>query len=495
MKVRTRLRRAAAFAAVLLSGAACAVPPAPPPPRPPQAAQPEPAPFDPEPVAWGPCGEGVAQPGERFVLDCASVAVPLDYGRPDGRRIAVAISRTRAKAAHDPLGPLFVNPGGPGSPGLSTGPHLAAEMPPEVADRFDVIGFDPRGTGRSGQALCVDAAAIDRLAALPDLRQPGAAERAEAAQRAVNQGCVAALGPAAAHDGTEEAARDMESVRRALGAPQISYLGFSYGTFLGAVYAHLYPGAVRAMALDSPVDFTRPRAEFFDGVVASSDEVFDQFATWAARSPQAARLADLRPRLAALVARNPRAVDVRDIFGKLRRYEQWPQLADVLVRALDGLPPAPPKPPSLPGASALRAVWCDDQPAALRVDAATAARLAGEWSERSPIFGASFANQSFPGLLDCAGWPEPARPAASIDATGSAPLLVVSGLHDPNTPHSWAEAFVAATKTGVLLSTARPGHAQYLGQDVAEGCLNRGVEEYLTALRLPAPGTVCPIDG
>ncbi|ERG69241.1 alpha/beta hydrolase [Segniliparus rugosus] len=458
---------------------------------------PPPAPFEPAPVVWGPCDGGVARPGERFELACAEVVVPLDYDRPDGKKIAIAISRTRAKAAHDPLGPLLMNPGGPGSPGLSTGPILAGEMPAAVAERFDVIGFDPRGVGRSGQLNCVDATAIDTLAGLPDLRGAGAPARAEAAQRAVSQACAAALGPALAFYSTVDTARDMESIRRALAAPKISYLGFSYGTFLGAVYAHLYPGAVRAMVLDSPVDFTRPRAEFFEGVASSSEEVFDQFAAWAARGPDAARLRDLRPRLAALIARDARAVDVRDVFGKLRRYEQWPRLADVLASALDGQRPPPPKPPSPQGASALRTVWCDDQPPALRVRTDEAARFAREWPERSPIFGASFANQSFPGLLDCAGWPEPAHPAGPglISGTGAPPLLVVSGLHDPNTPHRWAQAFVAEVDSAVLLSTQRPGHAQYLGQSAARGCLNRGVEDYLTELRLPAEGTVCPIDG
>ncbi|MER5429373.1 alpha/beta hydrolase [Streptomyces sp. NPDC002588] len=201
-------------------------------------------------VAWKKCGT-TGQPK----LQCASLEVPLDHDDPGGERITLALSRV-PHTAKTYQGPLLVNPGGPGGSGLSLASFVASALPKAVAAQYDVIGFDPRGVGRSRPALNCRPGHFAPVR--PDPVPAGAAaERANLKRaRAFAEACRTKYARVLPYIDTLSAVRDMEAIRAATGAPRLSYFGYSYGTYLGAVYAKLYPQRVRRLVLDSIVDPT-----------------------------------------------------------------------------------------------------------------------------------------------------------------------------------------------------------------------------------------------
>ncbi|MFC4115987.1 alpha/beta hydrolase [Nonomuraea zeae] len=211
------------------------------------------------PVVWGACPAvgGKAVPAE---LECATVRVPLDYREPMGQSIKLALNRIKAKVSRDAnhLGTLLVNPGGPGASGRNLTQFVSASLPDGLGERYDVVGFDPRGVGGSEPAVhCVDPAVYykaPRPDAVPHGRGAEKALLARATEYASRCGNLWSwLLP---HLTTENSARDMDTIRAALGEEKISYLGYSYGTYLGAVYATLFPSRVKRLVMDSTVDPT-----------------------------------------------------------------------------------------------------------------------------------------------------------------------------------------------------------------------------------------------
>ncbi len=201
-------------------------------------------------LAWKKCGT-TAHP----TLQCASLKVPLDHSDPRGRKITLALSRV-PHTAKTTQGPLLVNPGGPGGSGLTLAGFVASALPAKVAAQYDVIGFDPRGVGRSDPALDCAPGHFDPVRPDPVPLTPGV-ERANLTRaKAFADACGRKYADVLPHIGTVAAARDLDLIRRALGADRISYFGYSYGTYLGAVYARLYPERVRRAVLDSVVDPT-----------------------------------------------------------------------------------------------------------------------------------------------------------------------------------------------------------------------------------------------
>jgi pimeloyl-ACP methyl ester carboxylesterase len=189
-------------------------------------------------------------------LRCASLRVPVDYRHPGGRKITLALSEVPATAPSGRLGALLVNPGGPGGSGLSLAAGVADGLDPAVAARYDIIGFDPRGVGSSTPALHCDPSFF--AGARPDyIPASKAAERVLTGRaKAYAADCERKYGWLLPHLTTQDTARDIDSIRAALGAAQISYFAYSYGTYIGQVYATMFPSRVRRMVLDSTVDPT-----------------------------------------------------------------------------------------------------------------------------------------------------------------------------------------------------------------------------------------------
>ncbi|MFD3781054.1 alpha/beta hydrolase [Streptomyces sp. NPDC058612] len=222
-------------------------------------------------------------------LQCASLKVPLDHDRPGGRQISLALTRVPHTAASS-QGPLLVNPGGPGGSGRALAGFVASALPQDVAAQYDVIGFDPRGVGKSEPVL--DCAAGHFKPVRPDsVPRDAATERANLERvRSFAESCGTRHADVLPHVGTVSAARDIEAVRIALGAERISYFGYSYGTYLGAVYAKLHPGRVHRLVLDSVVD---PAGVWYEDNLAQ-DRAFDArhkaFLAWVAKYDATYRL-------------------------------------------------------------------------------------------------------------------------------------------------------------------------------------------------------------
>ncbi|GGX72359.1 alpha/beta hydrolase [Streptomyces minutiscleroticus] len=299
-------------------------------------------------LAWEKCGTK-AYP----TLQCASLKVPLDHAHPHGRQITLALSRV-PHTARTYQGPLLVNPGGPGGSGLALAGFVASSLPKAVAAQYDVVGFDPRGVGGSRPALDCRPGHFapvrpDSVPSTPALEKAGL-ERA----RAFAKACAERHADLLPHMNTVASARDLDAIRGALGAPEISYLGYSYGTYLGAVYADLYPRRVRRLVLDSVVD---PSGVWYDANIQQDHAFGDRhraFLAWVAGHDAAyglgtdpARVEDEWYAMRAALARKPAggkvgAAELEDTFlpgGYFNGY--WPHLAEAFaayVRDKDDAP-------------------------------------------------------------------------------------------------------------------------------------------------------------
>lgn len=215
-------------------------------------------------------------------LECSKVQVPLDHEKPDGKKISIALSRVQ-HTADKSQGPLLVNPGGPGGSGLTLAGFVAKSLPKKVASQYDVIGFDPRGVGKSEPALDCDPGYFDpvRPDSVPSTEKLEKAniERAKGFAEA----CGKKHGKLLEHINTVNAVKDMDRIRAALGAKKINYFGYSYGTYLGAVYGKLFPENVRRAVLDSAVD---PDGVWYEANI-KQDHAFESrqkaFAAWVAK--------------------------------------------------------------------------------------------------------------------------------------------------------------------------------------------------------------------
>lgn len=261
-------------------------------------------------VVWGPCekseplvndvlgGLGVTGPARAEPaspgVECASVRVPLDYRSPWGQSITLALNRIKGSVSrdHNHLGTLLVNPGGPGASGRDLAEYVAANLPEKLVARYDIVGFDPRGVGHSQPALhCVDPDkyfAPPRPDAVPHNQREEDVLLGRAKDYADRCGNLWAW--MLPYMTTENAARDLDTIRAALGEPQISYLGYSYGTYLGAVYATLFPDRVKRLVMDSTVD---PRTVWYKANLAQ-DRSFDRrhhdFLAWTAKNNKVYKL-------------------------------------------------------------------------------------------------------------------------------------------------------------------------------------------------------------
>jgi pimeloyl-ACP methyl ester carboxylesterase len=452
-------------------------------------------------LRWHPCA--TKETPKR--LQCASLRVPLDPARPGGRTIRIALDRLPALDRAHRIGPLLVNPGGPGGSGvgavaggLFSGPPLAA-----VSRRFDVVGFDPRGIGASTRLRCGNALA--RLGTPPQLVTEAQFAAFRAANRSAGLACRRRTGRALFDRlDSRYPAHDIDAIRRALGARRISWFGISYGTELGQEYADRFPRRVRAMVLDGAVDHARSARRALVEEAASEAGTFQAFADWCAATPTCALHGqDVLAVLDRLTAQGDAAGVPDSALGRpatgteitkaayngLLFTAVWPQLAAALARADGQAGPA--------DAAALvdeatvtadpvyRTVGCADLGGRLR-SAADAQALLARVRAVAPH---SWRYTEFWDVMTgCTGWPvRVSNPPAARRIAGVPPVLVIGNTSDPSTPIAWARGLARRIARSRLLVHEGAGHTALLNS----ACATRRAARYLVTRRLPARGTVC----
>lgn len=425
---------------------------------------------------------------------CATLAVPLDWSDPEGSSIELAVGRIPARGAR--TGALLINPGGPGASGLE---FLSFDpVSDTLADQFDLVSWDPRGVGASAPLSCGDD--VGRLrAADPDPDTEDEQAELDAAAASIASDCAASDAALLPHLGTRDVARDMEAIRRALGGEQLNYLGFSYGTQIGQQYAQMFPGRIRAMALDAVVDPDQGFEEFLLGQAVAFE---DSFAISAAGCAAAGTdecgvedLGDAYDRVRAMVERSPlrggdepvgpSALATATILSNYGA-EGWTELGPALAAALEGdggpLWELAASYYELGGFTSYAAVVCTDTAPPAGADAYRA--FADEARDRAPRFGGSVANE----LAPCATWPADAIGVPSpVTAAGAPPILVIGNTGDPATPYRNAVDVAASLESGVLVTVESDGHTAYLDST----CVTAIVDDYLVALEVPQQDTVC----
>ncbi len=437
-------------------------------------------------------------------LQCATMTVPLDYAEPGGTTIAIAVARLPAFTAH-PGGSIVVNPGGPGESGIAYLEEAAGRFATLRAS-YDIVSFDPRGTGRSEPARCLAPSDLDAYFALDPIDMSSANQMTiEALSQRFAAGCLARNGRRLLFLGTQYAARDLEELRRALGEPKLTYLGLSYGTYLGEVYASLYPKNVRAMVLDGVEDpslsliteseaqatsFERDLTDFeagcahgcgFTGTPAS---VIAQVLARAARQPLQANGRSLTrgEALTGILTYLYEPAEDRDLelalANALTRAARGN--AGLLLGSADDYLGRGSNGTYSPVAEANVSIACAD--GAVPTAVSTYATEAQRMNVIDPVFGADVVW----GLLVCADWPF--HPAArEFHTVDTVPLLLVGATGDPATPYQWAVGALPFFPGSVLLTRDGDGHVSF-GKS---RCADADEAAYLTRLVLPPAGTVC----
>ncbi|MEV8476761.1 alpha/beta hydrolase [Streptomyces sp. NPDC051173] len=465
-------------------------------------------PYYAQKLAWHACGAAG--------FECATLTAPLDYDRPrTGDDIKLAVSRKKATGPGEHLGSLMVNPGGPGGSAINyLQQYAGAGYPAAVRARYDLVGMDPRGVAASEPITCLSDAEMDAYTQVDQTPDDATeiAELVEAYQKFAD-GCASRSGRLLPHVSTVDAARDMDVLRAALGDEKLTYVGASYGTFLGATYAGLFPSRVGRVVLDGALDPSLDSERINRDQTAGFQTAFTAFAQDCLKRKDcpltpAANAAAAGDRLAALF----KQLDAHPVqAGKTRKlteslattgvisamYDEaaWGLLRKALGAAEHG-----------DGALLLRlsdayyerdgkgsytnlmfanaAVNCLDLPPAFH-DPNEVREALPEFRKASPVFGASLAWSS----LTCGYWSVPAtgRPHR-IPARGAAPILVVGTTRDPATPYPWARSLASQLSSGRLLTYDGDGHTAYTR---GSKCIDSAINNYLLTNTPPPAAQKC----
>ncbi|GAA2991148.1 alpha/beta hydrolase [Streptomyces lactacystinicus] len=489
------------------------------------------APYYAQRPVWQPCDSG---------FECTTFRVPLDYDHPGDGDLTLAAARTAAEpagtgsASSDPsapasdpsapapaasasqgtrLGSLLLNPGGPGGSAIEYLEAAARTYDHGVRARYDLVGLDPRGVGRSSPVSCLSGDRMDAYTAVglaPG--DQGGVDALVAADKEFAEGCRTQAGAALGHLGTVEAARDMDVLRALLGDEKLNFVGKSYGTFLGATYAGLFPSRVGRLVLDGAMDPS------LDSVAGNRTQAGGFETAWAAFAQDCAKREDcplgrteqqVGDRLTALLggvrtAPLPTTDAGRRLTGSQATtgviqamYADflWPKLRAALTDAETG-----------DGTGLLRlsddyygresdgsypnlmfaniAVNCLDLPAPFH-GPEDVQRAVPEFERVSPHFGRDMAWMA----LTCAYWPVRATGAAhTVRAAGAAPIVVIGTTRDPATPYAWAQSLAGQLESGRLLTFDGDGHTAYGRHST---CVDGAVNRFLLTGEAPEQGKRC----
>ncbi|MEU7302500.1 alpha/beta hydrolase [Streptomyces sp. NPDC007206] len=435
---------------------------------------------------------------------CATLKVPLDWSRPDGTTIGLALIRAQATGSNR-AGSLLFDFGGPGGSGLEMMPYYASTVS-KLRERYDLVSWDPRGVGASGGVRCRSDRQIEAaedVDATPDTPQEEKAFLQDAA--GFGKGCQKAAGTLLAHVSTADTARDMDLMRQVLGDARLHYFGISYGTELGGVYAHLFPKRVGRMVLDAVVDPTADTVGQAENQTRGFQRALDDYLKSTGRNPgqgtrQIAALLkriDARPLPTSSGRKLTETLAVTGIVLPLYSESSWPRLTAALDAAEKG-----------DGSALLtladdynerdsaghygttshsqRVISCLDEKE--RPTLAETKRRLARFEKISPVFG-DFLGWDTAGW--CHDWPVPGQYATpQVSAPGAAPILLVGNTGDPATPYEGARRMAdeLGKGVGIELTWKGEGHGAYgNGSD----CVDSTVNAYLLNGTVPKDGTVC----
>jgi pimeloyl-ACP methyl ester carboxylesterase len=472
------------------------------------------APRPGSPIQWLPC-KAAASDQNRIPAgaECGMLSVPVDYSKPDGDVAQIAM--IRFKATGQKVGSLVVNPGGPGESGVEAAASMAPTLPQSVRERFDLVGFDPRGVANSTPAAwCNSDEDNDKLRADPTVEytQEGV-DHIEKENKEFVQRCVDKMGKEfLANLGTANVAKDLEAIRTGLGDEKLTYLGYSYGTRIGALYAEAYPDKVRAMILDGAVDPNADQIEEEIRQAAAFQKAFDNYAADCASSPDCplgtdpSKAVDVYKSLVDPLVKHPaetkdpRGLSYSDaIVGTilpLYSPSLWRHLTQALSEIKDGRGDTMLAMADLymgrddkghyNNSTDVRvAVNCMDKP-----HITDRAKVVDE-DRRTREVAPFLSYGEFTGLapLDtCAFWPVPATgDQHELKVAGLPPILVVSTTNDPATPYQ-AGVDLAQQLGGTLLTFDGTQHTVVFQGNT---CVDDIAARYLVDVTVPPPNTRC----
>jgi pimeloyl-ACP methyl ester carboxylesterase len=476
-----------------------------------RAAAPPAAPTSPgaSTLAWKKCGGDI---------QCAALRVPVDYRTPSGQTVDIAVARLPATDPSRRIGSLVVNYGGPGDPGTQTLRAAAKTVPAPVRARFDIVSFDPRGTGASKPIDCIDDATADRLYAEdPTPDTPDDLARFYAGTNSsidLVKACIDKYGTWLAEVGTRNVARDLERLRIALGDQRLTYLGYSYGTVIGAVYAQMYPRRVRAMVLDSAVDLSDTPQQEELGNAQGFEQALDAFLADCAARTSCRFQSDGDPKAALTHLRDRFENGLRLPTGDGRRAgestfylalitalydkkEGWPALAAGLAAAEQNDGTILQLIADTYTGRDAKGHYDNIQEAIGPIRCADRDDVKESFDSYRTTFEQYAAEFPFLGRL-VAGSPigcDPRLPAVApgeqvgdVRVTDAPPILIVGTTNDPATPYAGAVDLQQRISRSRLLTFDSTEHGSY-----AKGipCIDRNVDRYLLTLKLPPTGTRC----
>jgi pimeloyl-ACP methyl ester carboxylesterase len=463
-------------------------------------------------VSWQPCADLAKQVIGRqppnVGYDCGKLGVPQNWAKPgDGKQFGISLLRARATNQKNRIGSLVVNPGGPGASGVELAAYLSVGLPAEITGRFDIVGFDPRGVGRSDNVKCFSDADLDTsFGSDPDPVSQADFDATVQYSKKMADGCGAKYGDSLKLFSTEQAARDIDAIRQTLGEDKLTYLGYSYGTLLGAVYAQLFPTKIRALVLDGAIDPTLDNVAAAESQAKGFEHAFDNFADWCKNNtPRCPIAPDARAAVTAAIA-SARTNPVPGTGGRkatagwvytaviasLYSEAQWSQLAVAvdrlrkgsakeILQIADGYAERGRDGRYTNLFDANAAVNCADDRTVPSI--AQLRTLQSQWRQKYPLFGPSTALD-----LICAQWPGQRDPYPAGKAVGAPPIVVVGTTGDPATPYEQTPKLADMLGVGVVLTWQGEGHTAY----PQTRCITSAVNKYLVDLTPPPAGTTCP---
>jgi pimeloyl-ACP methyl ester carboxylesterase len=453
-------------------------------------------------LKWAACEDAPA-------VQCSTLRVPLDWSRPRGPKVSIALTRLPARDRQRRVGSVLFNCGGPGCPGAQVVKLRPEVFTPLLRERFDIVGFDPRATGESTPVKCGLPAFDPTLPTYP--ANEADYRRLVEFNKALARSCRKMTGSYLMNVASPAVVRDIEAIRASLRDGNLNWLGLSYGTMLGALYAERYPKRIRTLALDGALDRGLSEPGMLGAEATAAEDGFERWAAWCAGSPECPlqgqdvlrvwddliTAANRSPIPAAGLGRGVTGEDIQNatdsdylLFKRPTAFApvSWLSIGPAIVKALHGdasdFATQVGEPPTDP-AYGERAIECLEFPVQTRsfaefIGRTTIARII------APHLGG--ANQTGRLISKCLGWPRPrGNPRHFLHVEGAPPSLIVNATHDPSTSYVWALSMQAQIPRSVLLTRDGDGHTSYLSSP----CAQEAIDRYLIERVLPRPGSVC----